>query len=265
WHIGFLDSEYPAFANLVEPASMYQSVLIYKHIRMASVEGLQKTRILARLDDGEPLLAIRSVGNGKVLMLGAAAHVNWTNLPLRPIFLPLITRLTYELLRVDKAHGALFAGSPIVLEFVKQSKPVAVEVLPPSGEPIRGHAQNTADGKKQIFQYKDTHEIGVYRVRLMDEPRDATFGYAINSDPLEAEPAKIRRETLEKHLGKTPLMFAANPDDLSATFALLREGQSLWDFFLGAVLVCLVGETLISNWISHEANRREKASIRSVF
>ena len=34
WHVGFLDKKHPALARLVEPASLYESVLVYKHVRM---------------------------------------------------------------------------------------------------------------------------------------------------------------------------------------------------------------------------------------
>ena len=45
--------------------------------------------VLARLDDGQPLLVERRVGDGRVLMLGIAPETGWSNLPLRPIFMPL--------------------------------------------------------------------------------------------------------------------------------------------------------------------------------
>ena len=35
-------------------------------------------------------------------MFGARRHVNWSNLPLRPIFLPLMARLTFELAEVEQ-------------------------------------------------------------------------------------------------------------------------------------------------------------------
>ena len=56
------------------------------------------------------------------------------------------------------------------------------------------------------------------------------------------KPSKI-----EERLGDTPLVFAENPDDLSSTFAWLREGKSLWELFLTGVLIALVFETFISN------------------
>ena len=42
WHLSFLDKDDPALAPLTEPASLYQSVLVYKHFPMtwgASVAG----------------------------------------------------------------------------------------------------------------------------------------------------------------------------------------------------------------------------------
>ena len=119
WYINFLDKQFPAFSRLTEPASLYESVLIHKHIKLA-VDRFQRTDspelavkhpgqvgnlsydVLARLDDGEPLLVEKKSEAGSVFFLGTGVHVNWTNLPLRPIFLPLVSRLVFELAGVEK-------------------------------------------------------------------------------------------------------------------------------------------------------------------
>jgi hypothetical protein len=254
WHINYLDKQYPALSHFVEPASMYESVLVYKHVRMATAES-GEARVLARLDDGEPLLVTRKVEGGNVLMLGTGVHVNWTNLPLRPIFLPLIARLMFELSGIEQAHHAALAGAPLVLKFEKASQPIGVEVITPAGETMRLTTSPLPEGegkagKGQIFRYSNTYEIGIYLLRLLDAARDAPMAYAVNLDPEEVEPAKIEREELQKTFGKTPVIFADDPDDLSSTFAWLREGKSLWGLFLAAVLVALIFETFISNWLS---------------
>ena len=45
-------------------------------------------------------------------------------------------------------------------------------------------------------------------------------------------------------------MFVEDPEDLSGTFTLLREGKSLWELFLVGVLVVLVFETFLANRLS---------------
>lgn len=250
WHINFLDKTYPAFGHLVEPASLYESVLVYKHVRVAVRKDDASVRVLARLDDGEPLLAIRTVGKGRVLFFGATAHVNWSNLPLRPIFLPFMARLTFELAGVERKFHNIIAGQPIVLSLPDQTTPVGVEVVPPGGETLRLKTEGVDGQIGQTFRHAATYDIGVYVFRLLNTTRATQIAYSVNADPDEADPVKMPEEELRKRLGPRPLVVAENPDDLSSTFALLREGKSLWSFFLGAVLFVLVFETFLSNRLS---------------
>jgi len=248
WHISFLDKKYPALRHLVEPTSLYESVLVYKHVRMATSEG--EGRVLARLDDGEPLLVMRNVEKGKVLMLGSTVHVTWSNLPLRPIFLPLIARMTFELAQVEQTFHNALAGQPLVLQFPEQTEPIGVDVLPPAGGTLRLKTEGVAGQVGQTFRYPDTHETGVYVLQTMNGSRQKNLSYSVNLDPDEADPAKLEHEELEKLFSPTPVVFAENPDDLTSTFTMLREGKSLWGLFLTAVLVGLVCETFVSNCLS---------------
>jgi hypothetical protein len=261
WSLNFLDKQYPPFAHLTEPASLYESVLVHKHIKMAAgvgqvsnlsnvgqVSNLSYNRVLARLDDGEPLLVEKKSEAGSVLFLGTGVHVNWTNLPLRPIFLPLISRLVFELAGVEKSERSIVAGQPLTLQLPKSAAPLGVEVVPPSGEIVRLKTQ-TAGKTGQQFRYPETYDIGVYLLRWLDAAKSTPIAYTVNVDPAEAEPAKIDRADLEKLYAPTPLVFADNPDDLSSTFKTLREGKSLWAVFLGVVLFALVFETFLSNWL----------------
>jgi hypothetical protein len=243
WHIGSLDKSYPAFSRLTEPASLYESVLVTKHVRMATKEDA--ARVLARLDDGEPLLVERSVGRGRTLLLGTSVHVNWSNLPLRPIFLPLITQLTLGLANVEQARSSLIAGQPIVLPLPQSA--AGVELVPPSGEMLRLKTETDAGKTGRTFRYANTYDIGIYLLRVLDAEQSRAIASAVNFDPDEADPAKIDAEELRGRLGDASLVLADNPDDLSATFAALREGTSLWGLFLSAVLIALVFETFLSN------------------
>lgn len=266
WHIGFLDKEHRALSHLVEPASIYQSVLVYRHVRM-DAQGADGARVLARLNDGEPLLAERNVGEGSVTMLGTSCHIGWTNLPLRPMFLPLVARLTFELAGTEQARHQAIAGTPLVLQFEEQMRPLGVEVIPPSGDTIRldlqDLMQSTAHGSGEEgasgaattasareFRYGETHAVGVYLVRLLEAARPTQVAFSVNPDADEAKDDKIARQTLEEKYRPTPLVFAEDPEDLSSTFAWLREGNSLWGAFLFAVLFVLVFESFVSNFLN---------------
>ena len=97
-------------------------MLVYKHFPMTW--GAQSSgRVLIKLDDGLPLLAERPVGTGSVLLLGAAVHVDWTNLPLKPLFLPLLARLTFRLAGAEAERTMGLAGAPVTLSLGKGNQP----------------------------------------------------------------------------------------------------------------------------------------------
>jgi len=136
------------------------------------------------------------------------------------------------------------------LPFGDEIRPAGVEILPPSGETIRKNLADDAGAQAAEFRYDATHDIGIYTLRMLQGVSAKQIAYAVNVDPDESLPTKVKREDLEEMFAPAPLVFADNPDDLSETFKLLKQGRSLWGLFLTAVLVALVFETFVSNWLS---------------
>ena len=210
--------------------------------------------MLARLDDGEPLLVQGKFGKGTFTLLGTDLH-SWSTLPRKQIFTPLIALLTFNLSGVEQAKREGVAGVPIVLNFEHEIPPREVEVIPPSGETIRLDVTSEKNEKGQqvpVFRYRETYDVGIYQMRLLEAVSAKQFGYAVNVDPDEADPVKIKRDDLQELFGKTPLLFAANTDKLKNTFTLLRQGRSLWSLFLWVVLGFLVFETFLANFLSQK-------------
>ena len=254
WYIAQLDKEYPAFKTLLEPASLYRSVLVYQHVSLKNSSDPLSARVLARLDDGEPILVERGLGHGKMLMLGTSVHTGWTNLPLRPIFLPMMVRIAFELAGAEQGRYRALAGSPLVLQFENQTQPMGVEVVPPSGETRR---LKTSQTEPQTFRYADTHAPGIYLVKPLEAAQLGLVAFAVNIDPDEADATVVEREDLKNRLSAKTVIFAENPHDLSDTFDWLRQGRSLWEFFLFAVLLALVFETFLSNWFSPKDSKTQ--------
>lgn len=248
WAVGFLDKKHKALAALAEPASLYQSVLVYKHVRI-DAKAAADAWVLARLDDGEPLLVTRKIQRGSVTFLGTGAHVGWTNLPLRPLFLPLLVRLTFELAGTERSTHTALAGSPLVLHFNEEVRPIPIEVIPPSGTPYRLSSRDDENRQGQVFRYDDTHDVGFYLLRPLEGAKSKPVAFAVNVDPDEAIPTQIAPQELKDRLGGE-VVFADDPEDLASTLQTLREGRSLSTLFLSMVLAALVFEVFVSNRLS---------------
>ena len=161
--------------------------------------GSPDARVLARLDDGEALLAERSVDKGRVLMLATSAHVGWTNLPLRPIFLPLVVRLTFWLSGGEQARREVLAGSPLVLELDGALQPVrsAWRCNRRRARSSVWRPRATGGSTRQTFSYPDTHQIGIYQLRPLGAAGAGPIALSVNVDPDEAEEKTIDRDELE--------------------------------------------------------------------
>jgi len=254
FRVTWIDTEHPVLRLLSEPPSLYQSVLVYRHVQLATGQP-EGGRALARLDDGEPILVEKRSGRGTVIFWGSSAHVGWTNFPLRPIFLPLMARLTYQLAGTEQRRYQLLAGRPLIVSFEDQIPPRVAEVLPPSGALIRKELRAEGDTRVREFRYTETYEPGFYQVRLLEGGSPRTITFAVNVHPEETTPEKIERSRLEAFYRPSPVIWAGNPEDLSATFQYLREGRSLWEFFLFAVLLGLVFETFLANFLTPKQER----------
>jgi hypothetical protein len=247
-HIGSLDKEHPALAPLAEPASLYQSVLVHRYVTWKE-DAQAQARPLARLDDGQPLLLERAAGSGSVLMLGTGVQGEWTNLPLKPLFLPLFARLTFHLAGAEADRSQVAAGAPLVIPLGGQSGTPEVEIVRPSGDVLR---VRSPEANAQTFRYADTHDPGVYLLRLTGTASPRQFAFAVNMDPEECDPAVTTAEELKGRFGRHPFVVCDNPDDLAGTIHRLREGKSLWEVFLAAVLAGLVFEAFLANRVGEK-------------
>ena len=191
------------------------------------------------------LLVQRKVDRGRVLMLGTTAHTGWSNLPVRKIFMPLVVRLTFDLAgAVDTRRQGNVAG---------RWPSTFPEKRDPSGSrSCRRAARSFACGlsperpsRPAVPLYRDARAGRVRRATHRRGPPRAV-ALALN---LDAEECDRPDETPTSFASGSPapVLFADNPYDLSAVFAELREGTSLWTLFLSAVLVVLVLETFVAN------------------
>ena len=127
----------------------------------------------------------------------------------------------------------------------------------PSGEVLRVREPEQSAG---ILHYADTHEVGIYLVRMVNRNVTKQLAFAVNIDPAEVDPTTITRQELQARFGQRPLLYCESPADLADTIQHLREGTSLWEWFLSAVLIGLVVEVFLANRGTTSAQRPPLAS-----
>ncbi len=256
--LGFLEYGHPVFEVFAGPRS--GDFTGARFFRARAFEPAEDASVLARFDDGSVALAERKSGRGRVMVWANTLDSFWNDLPLQPVYLPFVQRLTEYLggraealpwftigQVVDLANpDALVTAGLVSSEAAGLAEGLDQIALTPSGATIELPA---GEGPR----YLPLDEQGFYTIRPPGSEPERPFVIAVNVDLDESSLASLDPEELAAQIMAPP---GAERDRLTGEEAtsLRREDQerrqSLWRWLLLAALALFIGETVASNWIS---------------
>ena len=91
--------------------------------KITRVKPSPEAKILATAANGDPLLILRRLGDGRVLQTALPLDNSWSDLPIHPVFVPLVHELIYELAIPTQASRNLSVGEPPPSRDVKTDEP----------------------------------------------------------------------------------------------------------------------------------------------
>jgi hypothetical protein len=243
--IGFMDRSHPALTVFRAPRSgdfAAARFLRYRALRIA-----EDAETLARFDDGAPALVERRVGSGRVLLLASTIDGVWNDLPVQPVFLPLVHQVVRYAAGYAERRRWYTIGE--VVDLTRDPSGIASDsargtliAVSPSG----GRTLIPPDRRPVI----ELGERGFHELRR--ESNGRTVELAANVAVSESDLGRIDPEELS-------LAIAAPPrDSVVANDAMLTAGgvaepqheRHLWWWLLSAALLLFVGETVLGNRLS---------------
>jgi hypothetical protein len=236
-HLASYERTHPALSAFAGPHS--GDLATPRVLRRRAVTPAADAQVLARFEDGAPALVERSADRGRVLLWTSTLDSYWTDLPLDPVYVPLVRQLATHTARVLPTAPAYLVGQTIDPATVSDESAPEWVVETPSGR--RQHIG--VDGIAGIATLSDP---GVYRVRPNGSRDDAGVLLAANVDPAEADPTRIPPAEIAAAVGDGSN--APNAAAAPAESRAEREArQGLWRYVLSALLALLVAETLVAN------------------
>jgi len=195
----------------------------------------EKAAVLARFEDGSPALVEGSFGNGKVLLFTSTLDAGWNDLPLTPIYLPLVRQMVRYLgEHEERAWHPL--GQAFTVPAAKDGSPPAVDA--PSGTRITERTQ-TPTGELII----NAREPGFYRLRYPDRSEFA----AVDLDGKESDLAKLNvDEFVNAVTGADPKAAQAAASSVKLTKEETEARQRVWWLLLLVALALFVAEAVIA-------------------
>ena len=204
--------------------------------------------VLLKLESGEALLVAKSFYAGNVLQFATSADTSDTNLPLRPIFVPLMQSLVQWLaIGTDSIRNTTTGQSLAIKPPVKtvDEKAISTEQVAIVTLPDRSHVEEMLDPKGQLT-FSQTAFPGVYSVAAGKGAGDPKLRnvehYAVNATSEESGLQFLTLEQLNELASKTGASVAADAQELLTMQSLRANGREAWRWFLLALVALLFVE-----------------------
>ncbi len=245
--LGYLDYSHPVFEVFKAPRSGDFSA---GHVfRYRALQPGPTDRILARFDDGAIAAAERKVGAGRVIVWTTTLDDTWTDIAVKPIFLPLVHQLVRYLAHYEPATSWVTVGQVLDLNARAKDRSNRIVVTPSGDRITQSGAGQGNEGLLELSQQ------GVYEVRWSGAAAGRPEAIAVNLDPVESDLTPLApRELVAAVTGRATPTSAQPAVAPEMTREEAERRQGLWWYLLMTGLLLLAAETVISNRLS----RREK-------
>jgi hypothetical protein len=243
--IGGADYDHPALAAFQDArsASLVGRSVTFKALWKAEVPP---SSLLMKTDTGLPLLAEKGFGKGRVMLFTSTCDRDWTNFPIRPVFLPWTHRLVAYLAQQTLGHQAFHrTGEVVELPVTGVEAGAPLQVKKPNGAV---GALTFAPGEPPSFLFMDTVQPGIYTLFTSDQ-KTPTGLFAVNLDAHESNLTYLDEAGLKDRFDRPLVSYVQGVDELSASGGA-RQGVKLWDVLLWLVLAIGVLEPWLANRIS---------------
>jgi len=209
---------------------------------------------LIELSNGFPFLHEVSHGSGRLLLMAVAPTRDWSDLPVRGLFVPLLYRSVYYLSASTSVAGEqLVAGRPTELRVTGVSPDASLRLQGPGGIEVTPEQRNLF-GATLLSIGSALTELGLYDVRA-DTTRVRRI--AVNVDPAESdlktassdEAASTLQEATGAPVRTLSRQLSGGDEDIAEALRTQRAGTEIWNLFLLLALLVLAAEMLVaSQW-----------------
>lgn len=206
----FVSADGAAFSSDVR--ERLGSVRVGRHFSIYPEEGSETILSTA---SGDPFLLLKGLGGGSVYLFASTADTAWSDLPISPVFLPVVKELMDTSGNSGVRKRSYLAGEIAAIDVPTGAE--GVEVSGPGGE------KTPVSGANPVFAGTDAP--GIYTVTQSGK---SLYSFSVNVDPAESDLSRITIES--GGAGET-----GQP-------GFVKVFSELWRYFLWGAIALFISE-----------------------
>jgi hypothetical protein len=238
--IANIDVSHEALHLFSSEPSLLQRGLFYRYLALGNLETVPQAKAVLTLDNGAPLLVEHEVGKGRVMMFTSTADRDWSDLPTRTVYVPLIHGLISYLSNLSAANQRpnVILPAPATLFGASEDKGASLTIQTADGQ--KRLVRYVTEGDKVVAHFSAYTIPGIYH---LSEPRGHQDILTVNATRAESNLTKLDNPALESRLQPLPLLM-----EEEATFGQTDLNQAALSRELASVfLLAVVGLLAIEN------------------
>jgi hypothetical protein len=199
--VGKIDLAHPAL-------QIFSDSLLQESVKSTRVWGYSRVAasgksVLISLANGDPLLIEQKVGPGRVVLMTTSADRDWSDLPLKTAYLPMIQSLANYLAGGKRGmiDGGISVGSPKELSLPAGYVGKTIRIMKPDKQPAELTLAPAQD--RAVGSFEENDVAGIYRLALApgsDKESVTPQIYAVNPPFLESRLEEISERELQTKL-----------------------------------------------------------------
>ncbi len=222
--VGALERTHPALARMDD----VRRARFHRHVPVQPHDG---DRVLMRLDGGGPLLVEHTLGAGRAMLYGSSLDREFNDLPVQPVFVPMIAQLAAYLAGDHQVSFEARLGAALSARAMGFA---GAQVFAPDGGMALGIAGAGAGDDVLVDQVGFYEIVGAGRAELV----------AVNVESAESDPASM---TAAELAGWRDLGPGARQADADVSGMMEVPPTQLWPWILALLAALVLAESWIGN------------------
>ena len=203
--------------------------------------------VVARLENGDPLLVEKKWGKGVVMFLTTSIDTDWNNLPARPSYLPFVQQISTYLSEKVLPPKTVSAGFPLTHYLSEGKAETKYQLIIPNGSKRKLIPRKRKD--RYVLEFTETRLPGTY---YLSEESQVISKFVVLASRAESNLNKVEKEQImEASAGISEKLTLIDGRDGKAwnTYQsidqLRKFGRETWKILLAVVLGLIVIEMVL--------------------
>lgn len=196
--------------------------------------------VVARLDSGDPFLVEKRFGEGRVLQCCVPCDAEWSNLPVRPFYVPLMQQLVIYLASSVHPPRNVDVGRPLAAALPPALAGQKAVLTDPGGR--RHELPVVARGAQAAVEFRETERPGLYTLAV---PGVKPVHFVVNTDRRESDLRRLGEDEIREEARSLGASLVTSWEEYRHLDQARRFGRELWPLLLAAVLALLFLEIVL--------------------